>query len=68
MSLDDGKRTHNVCAKLTDRMFVDLGRACAMDDVTHSDFIYRLLRRELYGRSMHVYATAERLTSAQDAS
>ena len=39
-----------------------------MDDVTHSDFIYRLLRRELYGRSMHVDATAERLTSAQDAS
>ena len=65
MSLDDTKRTHNVCAKLTDRMFVDLGRACALEDVTMSDFIYRLLRRDLYGRSMQVAEVAEQITSAR---
>jgi hypothetical protein len=61
---DDGKRHNNVCTKLTDRMLIDLGRACAIDDVTQSDFIYRLLRRELYGRSMHTDSLADRLTSA----
>jgi hypothetical protein len=65
---DDAKRTNNVCTKLTDRMLIDLGRACAVDDVTQSDFIYRLLRRELYGRSMQVDAVAGRITSASDAS
>ena len=63
---DDGKRANNLCTKVTDRMLIDLGRACALDDVTASDFIYRLLRRELYGRSMQTAEIAERITSARD--
>lgn len=65
---DDSKRSNNLCAKVTDRMLIDIGRACAIDDVTQSDFIYRLLRRELYGRSMQVNDMADRITSASDVS
>jgi hypothetical protein len=60
---DDAKRVHNVCAKVTDRMLIDIGRVCAIEDCKPSDFIYRLLRRELYGRSMRADEVAARLTS-----
>ena len=60
---DDAKRVHNVCAKITDRMLIDLGRVCAIEDCKASDFIYRLLRRDLYGRSMRADEVAQRLTS-----
>lgn len=65
---DDNKKTNNVCAKVTDRMLVDLGRVCAVEDCSQSDFMYRLLRRELYGRSMQTLEIQERLTSAGDSS
>ena len=63
---DDGKRVNNVCTKVDDRMLIDLGRACAIDDVKLSEFIYRILRRELYGRTMHDSRVAERITSAPE--
>lgn len=47
---DDGKRTEMACTKLTERMFIDLNRAAATDERSLSDYLYRLIRRDLYGR------------------
>lgn len=49
---DDGKRTEMVCTKLTERMAIDLMRAASVDDRSVSDFLFMLIRHELYGRSV----------------
>lgn len=49
---DEGKKTEMVCTKITVRMFIDLGRATAMDDRSLSDYLFRLIRQDLYGRSV----------------
>lgn len=49
---DDGKRTENICFKATERVALDLNRACAAEDRKLSEYIYMLVRRELYGRSL----------------
>jgi hypothetical protein len=49
---DDGKRTEQVCVKVTERMYIDLGREAALEERTVADLIFTILRRELYGRSM----------------
>lgn len=49
---DDGKRTEVACTKLTERMYIDANRIAAMDDRSLSDWLYMLVRRELYGRTV----------------
>lgn len=49
---DDGKRSEQVCVKVTERMYIDLGREAAMEERTVADLIFTLLRRELYGRTV----------------
>ncbi len=49
---DDGKRTEMVCTKLTERVSIDLMRAAAIDDRSVSDFLFMVIRHELYGRSV----------------
>ena len=46
---DDGKRSENVCTRVTERMLLDISRVAAMEDRSVSEFIYLALRRELYG-------------------
>lgn len=47
--VDDGKRSEVVSFKVTERMELDLLRLAARDDRSMSDFLYQLVRRELYG-------------------
>ncbi len=49
---DDRKKTEMVCAKVTERMQIDLNRAAAMDDRSLSEYLFRLIRQDLYGRSV----------------
>lgn len=49
---DDGKRSEMICTKITERMLLDLGRVLALDDRTRSNFLFMLIHRELYGRSV----------------
>lgn len=49
---DDGKRSEMACTKLTERMFIDLNRAAAMDDRSLSEFLFMVIRHELYGRTV----------------
>lgn len=46
---DDGKRTENVCAKVTERMALDLLHEASRQEVSVSNWLFRLIRRELYG-------------------
>ena len=48
--MDDGKRTEVICTKLSERMALDLLREAAKDDRSVSEFLYLIIRRELYGR------------------
>jgi hypothetical protein len=48
---DDRKRTENVCAKVTERMLIDINRLIQRDDIKLSGWLYGLIRRELYGRA-----------------
>ncbi len=52
MVADDGKKTEMVCTKVTERMQIDLNRAAAIDDRSLSDYLFRLIRQDLYGRSV----------------
>ena len=47
---DDGKRSEVICFKGTERMLLDLHREATKDDRTLSDFLFVMVRRELYGR------------------
>lgn len=49
---DDGKRSEQVCVKVTERMYIDLGRVAAHDERSVAEYIYKILRRELYGVSI----------------
>jgi hypothetical protein len=49
---DDGKRTELACTKVTERMYIDANRVAAMDDRSLSDWLFMLVRRELYGRTV----------------
>jgi hypothetical protein len=46
---DEGKRTEVVSFKATERMALDLLRLASADDRSMSDFLFRLMHRELYG-------------------
>lgn len=47
---DDRKRTEIASTKLTERMELDLDRLLAVEDRTMSDYLFRLIRRDLYGQ------------------
>lgn len=47
---DDGKRTEVICTKLSERMALALLREATKEDRSISEFVYLLIRRELYGR------------------
>lgn len=53
---DDGKRTEVACTKLTERMYIDANRVAALDDRSMSDWLFMLIRRELYGRTVKLPA------------
>ena len=46
---DDGKRTEVVCFKATERMLLDLHREATHDERSLSDFLFLMVRRNLYG-------------------
>ena len=48
----DEKRTEVICTKLSERMALDLLRAAAAEDRSVSEFLYLLIRRDLYGRTV----------------
>lgn len=48
---DDAKRTEVICTKLSERMALDLMREASKDNRSVSEFLYLLIRRELYGRT-----------------
>lgn len=60
---DDHKRGNNLCSKVTDLMLVEIGRICAVEDITQSDYLYRLIRRDLFGRSLRSAEIASVITS-----
>ena len=46
-----GKRTEVISTKLDEQMALALLRAAASDDRSISEFVYLLIRKELYGRN-----------------
>ncbi len=61
---DDGKRTENVCTRVTERMLVDLSRVAAIEDRSLSEFIYLALRKELYGAIVRLPSQSGELQSS----
>ena len=62
---DDNKRTDNVCSRVTERMYIDLNRLAALEERTLADFIFILLRRELYGRTVRLDGERDDLQALQ---
>jgi len=50
------KRTEVICTKVTERMALDLLRAATAEDRSISEFVYLLIRRDLYGRTVNPVA------------
>ena len=46
-----GKRTEVISTKLDEQMALALLRAASKDDRSMSEFLYLLIRKELYGRN-----------------
>ena len=46
---DDGKRTEVICTKLSERMALALLREASKQDRSISEFVYLLIRKELFG-------------------
>jgi len=46
---DDRKRDEVLCTKVTEQMLLDLNRHAAREERTLSDFMFRMIRRQLYG-------------------
>lgn len=60
---DDGKKTEMACTKLTERMYIDANRVAAMDDRSLSEWLFMLVRRELYGRTVKLPSSDEGIQS-----
>lgn len=60
--MSEYKRSIVVSAKVTERESADLDRAAERDDRTVSDYIWLLVRRELYGRVAMMDAAEQTLT------
>ena len=48
---DDNKRSELVCTKMTERVFLALSRRLAVEDRSMSDYLNRLIRDDLWGKS-----------------
>jgi hypothetical protein len=46
---DNGKRTEQIKLLVTERMALDLMHLASQDDRSISDYLFRLLNREMYG-------------------
>lgn len=46
----DDKRGEVICTKVTERIALDLLRAATADDRSISEYLYLLIRHDLYGR------------------
>lgn len=51
---DDGKKTENICAKVTERMALDMLHLAAGEGLSVSAYLYRLVRAHLYGEMVRV--------------
>ena len=60
---DDNKRSELACTKVTERMYVDLNRSAAIDERSLSDYLFRLIRKDLYGNAAR-FAEGSRSTSS----
>ena len=47
----DEKRTETICARVTERMALDILREATRQDRKISDWVFLLIRRELYERA-----------------
>jgi hypothetical protein len=56
---DDGKRSEVLCTKVTERMALDMLRLASLDDRSVSEFMFLLIRRELYGHIVKLNDDAE---------
>ena len=63
---DDHKRSEMVCFKVTERMFIDLGRLCALEDRSVSDFMFGMLRRRMYGDMVRLESLRGQSTSSDE--
>ena len=63
---DDHKRSELVCFKVTERMFIDLGRLTALDDRSVSDFMFGMLRRHLYGSMVRLDSLRPQSTTSDE--
>lgn len=63
---DDRKKTTNICCKITEQMEVDIARILAVEDLKPSAWLYGLIRRELYGRSLRRFTVDDADTSVPD--
>jgi hypothetical protein len=59
---DDGKRTEVICTKLSERMALALLREATREDRSISEFLYLLIRKELYGRQGEPCGTDQQST------
>ena len=46
------KRSETICARVTERMALDILREATRQDRKISDWLFLLIRKELYGRPM----------------
>lgn len=63
---DDNKKVMNICCKITEQMEVDVFRVLAAESMKPSAWLFGLIRRELYGRSLRRFAADDADTSVTD--
>jgi len=61
---DEHKKTELVCTKVTERIAIDLMRAAALDDRSVSAYLFVLILRDLYGRSVKWMELDEQATKS----
>lgn len=65
---DDGKRTENICAKVTERMALDLLHEASEQGMSVSNYLYRLLRLNLYGVTVNANRHEPKATKSDEVS
>lgn len=61
---DDGKRTEMLCTKATERVALDLMRLAALEDRSLSEYLYLMIRRQLYGHMVRVESAESQSTKS----
>jgi len=59
---EEGKRTEPISFKVTERMALDLLRLSQAHDRSISDYLYGLVRRDLYGGTVKLEAISAQFT------